>query len=101
HASCRQLPTFPTRRSSDLGVADARLWTAGHRSAAAKSSNPTRIFPAKSEEVAAADPAPANLHRSTLAQPGVAIADFKSLVCRQRDRKSTRLNSSHLVISYA
>src|SRR5258705_9091862 len=35
------------------------------------------------------------------AQPGAPHMDFVFTVCDQADRKSTRLNSSHLGISYA
>src|SRR5207249_10834287 len=80
----RALPSFPTRRSSDLrvGAAGARL---GRR----------RL-----------DPHPRQLLRARRSQ-----ADFwarahvprggRQRIGRPRDRKSTRLNSSHVSISYA
>src|SRR2546426_9310093 len=41
------------------------------------------------------------VHNYLLIQQGVHIGEFHYLEDLARDRKSTRLNSSHLVISYA
>src|SRR5205814_10018167 len=71
----RDLISFPTRRSSDLRVNPAqRVYDSGKHSRRSKISNVS---------------AP-NARRSTGIQRG-----------ERRDRKSTRLNSSHLGISYA
>src|SRR5688500_19922837 len=71
--------SFPTRRSSDLVLANGAPWQQAellkdHRNAAA--------------------PQPAQRRR-------VALRDVDRPLALGQDRKSTRLNSSHLVISYA
>src|SRR5256885_7354321 len=52
----------------------------------------TTLFRSLRECGAGAEPA---------AEPALCPADHRPDAARQRDRKSTRLNSSHLVISYA
>src|SRR5690606_41840440 len=72
----RDLHSFPTRRSSDLQVEDhARL--------------------AQAHEVAV--PLDEARHR----EPALEVDDLRGLPDVARDRKSTRLNSSHVKISYA
>src|SRR5207244_13634146 len=67
----RDLHSFPTRRSSDL-----------------KAPGRSRTFPCST---------------TTACAPGSASSTGCSAAasCRDRDRKSTRLNSSHQIISYA
>src|SRR5207244_10937859 len=67
HGSCppRDLHSFPTRRSSDLGAARPRRF------------------------------------RRRRSRPPVAAGGHAATGGRERDRKSTRLNSSHQIISYA
>src|SRR5205807_10018627 len=76
----RALHSFPTRRSSDLIVSVAFVVAAHHAGSA-------------------------YLDLTVLRDPHIDIRDRASngadLGTRTRDRKSTRLNSSHLVISYA
>src|SRR5438874_10192857 len=71
----RDLPSFPTRRSSDLGSARLRP---------ADGARPATLLRA-AERCARRLPAGEGHHR----------------LIRRRDRKSTRLNSSHVEISYA
>src|SRR5438034_7324651 len=73
---------FPTRRSSDLGGPGQLLRPAG----AAVLCAPGRGAPA-SDRPGGRDRCAGGRHRARVA--------------RTRDRKSTRLNSSHTVISYA
>src|SRR5699024_12690990 len=70
------LHSFPTRRSSDLG---GRRQGGGSRARTGQTE-----LPAHPEGVA-----------------GTASSNSSRLDCRPRDRKSTRLNSSHVSISYA
>src|SRR5947208_13127560 len=74
-ATHRYLHSFPTRRSSDLGVLRGG---GGHQ---------------RGHGVAAEPP---QLRGGLLADRGV-----RRVVPDRRDRKSTRLNSSHQIISYA
>src|SRR5688500_20349219 len=83
HARCRFLPSLPTRRSSDLIAPNRAGW--GYPFAGKLS-------------------APAEVARHRLVADAVHAEGGR--ICMQilhtgRDRKSTRLNSSHLVISYA
>src|SRR5699024_12842958 len=77
-ANPRLLPSFPTRRSSDLGV-DAR----GGSALAVQA-----VVEGRDHLVLALD-------------PGVDVLQGPSARTRWSDRKSTRLNSSHVSISYA
>src|SRR5437660_3739136 len=70
YASHRHLPSFPTRRSSDLGIRVAVAARSGGAHVGAHAARPARD--------------PGNARRG-----------------RSGDRKSTRLNSSHVAISYA
>src|SRR2546426_6727424 len=88
----RDLPSSPTRRSSDLGTSRDQLTApAGGRPTQARQPRRWRW-------------------RTSLGRPSSTTAASRSASHRQtasdsvdwrRDRKSTRLNSSHLVISYA
>src|SRR5699024_12400819 len=78
------LPSFPTRRSSDLGRGPA----AGH-------------------QVLFLSPLVLVVSAGVLLTAGAALAavdeslQIRQLLSRVEDRKSTRLNSSHVSISYA
>src|SRR5205807_9958836 len=95
------LPSFPTRRSSDLGVATSapiitqagpRVQESGHAKAVSWGRPTCR-------GIAAATSAGGNAE--TVTSPAF-VCPFSHEVGRAaQDRKSTRLNSSHLVISYA
>src|SRR5205814_8929379 len=77
----RGLPSFPTRRSSDLGQQAA--------------------WDARVQHLAVLDDAPVR-HPDRAAHRGDPAAEQeRTREPEQGDRKSTRLNSSHLGISYA
>src|SRR5437870_12695012 len=80
HGHHRDLPSFPTRRSSDLA-------------------------PPRAEHVAG-EAFGVHPHQDVLAVLHVPVdqrhvQDRKNVLVRMQDRKSTRLNSSHVAISYA
>src|SRR5207302_3456520 len=88
-AAVRYLPPFPTRRSSDLGTADPlrprgpQDFTGLHTSIV----RPLRLDPRRGIDLGVGLMTHAPRFRLTLPE--------------QEDRKSTRLNSSHVKISYA
>src|SRR5438034_7008133 len=84
----RHFPSFPTRRSSDLRIALLPVPCADHPRAARTHILRKRGFRAR--HIAMAVDEHGNFHQNAL-QPRL----------RKIDRKSTRLNSSHTVISYA
>src|SRR5205807_10082838 len=99
-APLRDLPSFPTRRSSDLlGLGpDLTLafWTLGP----ARRNRGAKDLPERLVEV------PEGLFQAFLTLVREPVDVVSALQVRldeaaARDRKSTRLNSSHLVISYA
>src|SRR5688500_19791719 len=85
----RELPSFPTRRSSDLDRRGGRDDEEGRRSGSARGRR--RTEPSQGDG--------ASRQRSDR-EPRAVRAQLCPLR-RALDRKSTRLNSSHLVISYA
>src|SRR5690606_41840441 len=96
-ADIRHLPSFPTRRSSDLGGPERLLalrvdvvGLAVDRDRLALEGERARVARA----VAGDDRPVAGLGR-----PGAEARALRH--DRRRDRKSTRLNSSHVKISYA
>src|SRR5205807_7158551 len=91
-AAPRDLHSFPTRRSSDLGcLSVSASWRVG--GAGGCSAIRIRVISAASVHIAGVCLSSPNNHSAPSPDRGV---------CRSaRDRKSTRLNSSHLVISYA
>src|SRR5690606_41882918 len=72
----RDLPSFPTRRSSDLGFTQPQ------------GPKPSLVAPPAGAQIASSATSPAPL-------------DFRWSLAPGADRKSTRLNSSHVKISYA
>src|SRR5207244_11970801 len=92
------LPSFPTRRSSDL-LGERRLtWVTGvvlHDRDATRRPPPERgdgeVVPAVAAEV----------RRFDVGDARPAIEPEAAELAARRDRKSTRLNSSHQIISYA
>src|SRR5699024_11245071 len=89
HDATRPLPSFPTRRSSDLLSASAAWRPASHRlSQATRRNRPDR------------EAVRHRLCTSGLAQPTPSGCARRN-DGRPVDRKSTRLNSSHVSISYA
>src|SRR5690606_41678286 len=92
----RYLHAFPTRRSSDLGRQQGLRPAPGGESGLMPEPTPL-LEEIRSEairrvvEAASAD-----------GNPVVEMAEWtRALVAHMRDRKSTRLNSSHVKISYA
>src|SRR5205807_4468371 len=86
------LPAFPTRRSSDLAgrTRQGRARTMAALSVrGCRGAGPAASAPAGRNRVSC----PADHRPRTVSSGPVAL--------RTRDRKSTRLNSSHLVIPYA
>src|SRR5205807_7788568 len=96
-ADRRDLHSFPTRRSSDLEVVAG---VGSRRGEADVEVEGVRV--AAGRERAERDRAEAA--EGTVVDRGAAVDILVHLqvqLARKRDRKSTRLNSSHLVISYA
>src|SRR5439155_27278825 len=84
----RDLHSFPTRRSSDLSTASSII-------AFRKSSPPCSIVRANSAVVT-------RMRRTAAMRPTIKKGSGTSACARnETDRKSTRLNSSHVAISYA
>src|SRR5205807_4805857 len=86
----RDLHSFPTRRSSDLGD--------GHEEDAALL-DPADVRPLVVDELSLARAADGAEFQASLSEGEVAVDLLDG--GKVLDRKSTRLNSSHLVISYA
>src|SRR5690606_41687732 len=100
-AAHRPLPPLPTRRSPDLPRANAsghRTRPDGIRLAASLrlwfASDPLHPRPLAGGGQKLAAPAAPTRH----AEPDIVLPETRK---RRRDRKSTRLNSSHVKISYA
>src|SRR5206468_10745515 len=85
----RHLHSFPTRRSSDLLM---RASSTPTRSRSGAANRPTTV-------ASGAETAPTSWARST--SGGGSVASCLNASSPTRDRKSTRLNSSHDQISYA
>src|SRR5256885_3848513 len=90
----RTPPLFPTPRLSGSAAARGQPRRGATRAGpgAGRSSKDARVVEGAPDAGAAADPAAAERH---------GILARRSDHQRCEDRKSTRLNSSHLVISYA
>src|SRR5690606_39700747 len=84
---------YPTRRSSDLTMADPALV---ELVISAGSDDAARARALRLLGFAADSPVRVVAVRSSLP-----LDQLGSLICPSRDRKSTRLNSSHVKISYA
>src|SRR5439155_8084180 len=90
----RALLSFPTRRSSDLGIDDSCVRDgAGSTGAGGRRAGPRRghACPRRGPRV------PAGRARRAAQKLEDLVEDTHDLL----DRKSTRLNSSHVAISYA
>src|SRR5690606_41213222 len=88
-----ELPSFPTRRSSDL-----RATSTSRPSCAARPTD--RTFPGRGRPFPPQEPLPP-LAGEVPAQRGMGVSSRECPPGLSRDRKSTRLNSSHVKISYA
>src|SRR5205807_9007209 len=96
-----RLPPFPTRRSSDLaafGYEAMRVVLASLRRAGRRANDRRRVI----DEVFGLRRSDSIVGPYSIGPEGDAtLRSFGAYrVSRDRDRKSTRLNSSHLVISY-
>src|SRR5207253_11091736 len=97
HAAPSSLPSFPTRRSSDLIEADLSVVSTGSLGldlalgvGGLPRGRVVEIY------------GPESSGKTTLALECIAEAQKRGGVCAFiEDRKSTRLNSSHVAISYA
>src|SRR5690606_41440833 len=98
YAAARYPPPFPTRRSSDLDAAvraaPSRLDFARNTAGDVVASQQLRRTP---RLPVAAHVAPAFLG----VVGGLVLVEIRDVVEHESDRKSTRLNSSHVKISYA
>src|SRR5690606_42143964 len=90
HASPRDLPSFPTRRSSDLLIKALKRWPGHHTFDVLLGGRVGVLIQIRIPVRRAGVIAPTNIRGKYLA-----IAQIEG------DRKSTRLNSSHVKISYA
>src|SRR5207253_7850050 len=88
---------FPTRRSSDLGGRLVRVLLAAACVAAAGCSASPPAGPGPARPVGETAPA----SRLTAFESEAELLSFVRNRARAPDRKSTRLNSSHVAISYA
>src|SRR5690349_24197596 len=79
----RELHSFPTRRSSDLDVEN------------------TKVGARLSQEILTNVPTSRTICGSTTVLPGMTMGRQDPGGLNAADRKSTRLNSSHVEISYA
>src|SRR5690606_39815066 len=97
----RALCSFPTRRSSDLGVGvrrrDCRLWPPGAGGGGSRSI-PVEVF--LEAHCSKGNGPSALVLVCALAATSVTLAIDIGVLGRELDRKSTRLNSSHVKISY-
>src|SRR5690606_41037904 len=80
-------PSFPTRRSSDLSLLRRQQEPAGPRRDAG------RLAPGRTRRRGSV--------ARVLPQPHGGGPDWRAVGANRLDRKSTRLNSSHVKISYA
>src|SRR5207253_7385006 len=90
----RYLHSFPTRRSSDLAL---RRPGGGRRDAAARRRRQQGLLGRTDWSASAKQPSTCSACR----RRSVKAVPVRSCVAASKDRKSTRLNSSHVAISYA
>src|SRR5690606_41933607 len=96
-AALETLYSFPTRRSSDLGA--ARAGAVASRRAARAADTERRVL--RRAQAAAHGPGRAARACVARAQQPAGLSVPSRVLHRCADRKSTRLNSSHVKISYA
>src|SRR5207249_9976207 len=92
----RDLHSFPTRRSSDLSGEEGDTSRKAIRRAP-----PTARLRARERDRQAMNPMPASSPRNPPREAATMVAARPSTRQPRQDRKSTRLNSSHVSISYA
>src|SRR5205807_9865054 len=95
------LPSFPTRRSSDLLSILHQLLVAGNETTTTLLAESMRLLVADPAEYAKVAADTDGSYTATVVEEGLRLCSPAQGMFRVVDRKSTRLNSSHLVISYA
>src|SRR5699024_12804885 len=99
HTHPPPLRSLPTRRSSDLYSPAPALNPSHVPFTLTKITGlPTHPVPVSAKRTSTAVPA---LFSSPSPNVPFALTESRRLACRRQDRKSTRLNSSHVSISYA
>src|SRR5205807_9863266 len=99
HTYHRHLHSFPTRRSSDLNFTEELTWEVRNQ--------PVRGLPWPYNETRTRSVTSFTQFQAILSSHHLLDINVNAFPLRRRfadinaDRKSTRLNSSHLVISYA
>src|SRR5207249_11433743 len=94
------LPSFPTRRSSDLSTPGGNTTSRSHAPQLLQFTTPLTIHDGRLDHVAGQAALLQKLPVGRAPRGSLEVAE--RLGCGQvRDRKSTRLNSSHVSISYA
>src|SRR5207249_8450074 len=95
------LPSFPTRRSSDLSAGDRIAWQAERRQADAQQAELAALEQRADQLTLSAPLTGACLTPTPRALLGRAVTRGEPLavIGETSDRKSTRLNSSHVSIS--
>src|SRR5207244_8026224 len=97
----RTLHSLPTRRSSDLTLANALAFHFKKLSTAGGAARPGIVHRLDKGTSGLLVVAKTETAHENLANQFRARQVFKSYVALVQDRKSTRLNSSHQIISYA
>src|SRR5690606_40297980 len=94
-AASRDLHSFPTRRSSDLQATMTEYESAQAWTTLSTTADAAAVFNSGKGPIRSASRPSTGANRMT------AIDEMASAKPTLRDRKSTRLNSSHVKISYA
>src|SRR5207244_12023538 len=95
------LHSCPTRRSSDLVPAAPLLWSAATQTSMSAAEHRGAVAAARGrDDIAAAGVMSAAASAAAAARGAAATASHRAAWTGLIDRKSTRLNSSHQIISY-
>src|SRR5207244_5259879 len=97
----RHLPPFPTRRSSDLtATCCAALYASAHRLASHAHPRSPTADRRRARFMGFQEQSPDFSHSTEFSGEAPTPFVIPLQLCRRTDRKSTRLNSSHQIISY-